>query len=183
MKQYELTDYDISSAKIKNCVIKNFRKNLLDRIKHCGPGKKLKTYKLFKSTIAFESYLDIIKNPTQRKIYSKFRLSSHELEIEQGRYGDKSIPADQRYCKLCKTSKVEDEFHFVIECPVYKKERLNLLEYIEEHFKTVAELQAFDKFIWLMSQEDPLCILKVAKFLQKANDMRQKEIQLRLLNK
>ena len=78
---------------------------------------------------------------------------------------------------------MEDEFHFVTECPIYEKERLNLLEYIEEHFKNVAELQAFDKFIWLMSQEDPLCILKVAKFLQKANDMRQKEIQLRLLNK
>ena len=64
-----------------------------------------------------------------------------------------------------------------------KRLRLNLLEYIEEHFKNVAELQAFDKFIWLMSQEDPLCILKVAKFLQKENDMRQKEIQLQLLNK
>ena len=123
------------------------------------------------------------KSPTQRKIYSKFRLSSHELEIEQGRYGAKSIPADQRYCKLCKTSKVEDEFHFVIECPIYEKESLNLMEYAEEHFKNVAELQAFDKFIWLMSQEDPLCILKVAKFLQKANYIRQKEIQLRLLNK
>ena len=34
-----------------------------------------------------------------------------------------------------------------------------------------------------MSQEDPLCILKVAKYLQKANDMIQKEIHLRLLNK
>ena len=96
------------------------------------------------------------------------------------RYGAKSIPADQRYGKLCKTSKVEDEFHFVIECPIYEKERLNLLEYIQEPFKNIAELQTFDKFIWLMGQEDPLCILK---FLQKATDIRQKEIQLRLLNK
>ena len=78
---------------------------------------------------------------------------------------------------------MEDELHFVSECQIYKKERLNLLKYIDEHFKNVAELQAFDKFIWLMSQEDPLCILKVAKFLQKANDMRQKEVQLRLPNK
>ena len=77
---------------------------------------------------------------------------------------------------------MEDEFHFVIECPIYKKERLNLLEYIDEHFKNLAELQVFDKFIWLMSQEDPLCILKVAKFPQKANDMTQKETQHRLLN-
>ena len=103
MKQYELTDYETPSAKIKINVIENFKKNLLDRIKHCGPGKKSRTYKLFKNFIGFKSYLDIIKSPTQRKIYSKFRLTSHELEIEQGRYGAKSIPADQRYRKLCKT--------------------------------------------------------------------------------
>ena len=78
---------------------------------------------------------------------------------------------------------MEDELHFVIECPIYKKKRRNLLEYIDGHFKNVAELQAFDKFIWLMSQEDPLCILKVAKFLENANDMMQKEIQPRSLNK
>ena len=54
------------------------------------------------------------------------------------------------------------------------------LEHIDEHFKNCKLL---NKFIWLMSQEDPLCILKVAKFLQKVNDMRQKEIQLRPLNK
>ena len=88
--------------------------------------------------------------------------------------GDKTFETD--------FSKVEDEFHFVIECPIYKPERLNLWEYVDDQFKNVAELQAFDKFIWLMSQENPLCTLKVAKFLQKANDMRQKEIQVRLLN-
>ena len=126
MKQYELTDYDIPSAKIKNNVIENFRKNLLDRIKHCGPGKKLRTYKIFKNTIAFESYLDIIKVQHNEKYILNLDFSFHELGIEQGRYGAKSIPADQRYCRLYKTSKMEDEFHFVIECPSYEKERLNL---------------------------------------------------------
>ena len=58
-----------------------------------------------------------------------------------------------------------------------------LFECIDKHFKKVAKLLDFDKFISLMSQEDPLCILKVAKSLQKANDVRQKEIQLQLLNK
>ena len=84
MKQYELTNCDIPSAKIKKNEIENFRKNLLDRIKNCGSGKKLRTYKLFENAIGFESYLDIIKSPTQRKIYSKFRLNSHKLEIEKG---------------------------------------------------------------------------------------------------
>ena len=63
--------------------------------------------------VKFESYLDILKNQKQRKIYSKFRLSSHDLEIERGRYESKSTPVNQRICKLCSDGKVEDEFHFL----------------------------------------------------------------------
>ena len=37
----------------------------------------------------YESYLDTIKNTKYRVILSKFRLSSHDLEIERGRYGHK----------------------------------------------------------------------------------------------
>ena len=44
----------------------------------------------------------------------KFRISSHNLEIEHGRYFN--ISADQRICKLCKLT-VEDEIHFLLECP------------------------------------------------------------------
>ena len=127
--------------------------------------------------VKFESYLDILKNQKQRKIYSKFRLSSHDLEIERGRYGSKSTPVNKRICNLCSDGKVEDEFHFLIECPFYMHERNSLFEYIFLHFANVAQLNDYDKFIWLMSQEDGFCTLKVARYLQKATDKRQYELQ------
>ena len=43
---------------------------------------------------------------------TKFRLSSHDLEIEKGRYGTNSKPAKDRSYKTCNQGKVEDEFHF-----------------------------------------------------------------------
>ena len=74
----------------------------MQRLKGCETGKKLRTYKDFKSMVKFESYLDILKNQKQRKIYSRFRLSSHDLEIERGRFGSKSTPVNQRISKLCR---------------------------------------------------------------------------------
>ena len=46
----------------------------------------------------------------------KIRLSSHNLFIESGR--SQYIPRSERICQLCNTV-IEDEFHFVLKCPVY----------------------------------------------------------------
>ena len=45
-----------------------------------------------------------------------------------------------------------------------------LFDNVFRHFPNVAQLNDYDKFIWLMSQEDGSCILKVARYLRKATD-------------
>ena len=40
----------------------------------------------------------------------------------------KKIPAESRFCQLCKSGKVEDEIHFITECHVFTDER-NMLFY------------------------------------------------------
>ena len=45
-------------------------------------------------------------------------MSSHRLEVETGRWArPNAIPFAERLCKIC--NKLEDEFHFIFECPVY----------------------------------------------------------------
>ena len=94
MKTYDLTSANLSLNLVKNKIIANFNDTSLDRIKNCRLGKKLRTYNTFKQVIKFEPYLDFIKNTSLRKIYSRFRLSSLDLEKERGRYGAKSTPPD-----------------------------------------------------------------------------------------
>ena len=53
---------------------------------------------------------------------SKIRLSAHSLAIETGRYGRPPVPATERFCKYCK-DKVENEIHFILDCPLYKSVR------------------------------------------------------------
>ena len=117
LRKDDLIKDDLSKNKIKSRLITNFNNNsLLDRLKKCEQSKKLRTYKKFKTVTGFEKYLDILENQKQRKLLTKFRLSSHDLEIERGRYGTKSLPVDERICKLCNERKVEDEFHFLMQC-------------------------------------------------------------------
>ena len=58
-------------------------------------------------------------------LITKFRISSHQLEIERGQYRNTS--ASQRICKLCNLE-VEDELHFLLECPKSNKIRKEILE-------------------------------------------------------
>ena len=43
------------------------------------------------------------------------------LEVECGRW--KGLKLDERKCKLCNQCDVEDESHFLFECPKYNTER------------------------------------------------------------
>ena len=59
-----------------------------------------------------ENYLHLL-TPQKREILCKFRISSHDLEIERGHYY--KIDVDNRICKLYNI-KVEDKIHFLLEC-------------------------------------------------------------------
>ena len=52
---------------------------------------------------------------------SRLRTSSHRLEIEAGPW-EKPVrkPVNERLCSFCGV--LEDEYHFVLECPLYMDE-------------------------------------------------------------
>ena len=70
------------------------------------------------------------------KTIAKFRLSSHSLNIETGRWHKpKPIERELRFCPWCPT-KIEDEFHFILECPKYEQLRRTHLPSNALHFRT-----------------------------------------------
>ena len=78
-------------------------------------SKKLSFYNNIKKD------LYLIKNFTQRKMFTQFRISNHKLEIENGRY--KNIPRDKRFLEYCDSNEIEDVYHFVLKCQNCKKIR------------------------------------------------------------
>ena len=91
MNENNIKEMNVSNSDISHKLKEKFKSGLLQRIKSYGDGKKLRTYALYKQVIKYEPYLSLIKNTKNRIILSKFRLSSHDLEIERGRYGNRSV--------------------------------------------------------------------------------------------
>ena len=81
---------------------------------------KADTYKLFKNTVKFESYLTDIKNRKHRVTFTKYRLSDHCLMIEKGRHKRPLVPREERYCPFTPT--VESEIHFLHSAVLIKTE-------------------------------------------------------------
>jgi len=68
---------------------------------------------------SYELYLDTITNDKRRKTLTRFRLSSHCLFIETGRYN--GTPRNERKCVLCTPNVCESEYHFLIMLPIVKR--------------------------------------------------------------
>ena len=83
---------------------------------------KLDFYKSIKQDFKSENYLKIA-NFDARASVCKLRTSSHNLEIEVGRYTNPITPRNDRVCAYCLFIKneaiVESESHVLTQCPLY----------------------------------------------------------------
>ena len=118
------------------------------------------TYRLF-ATFSFKQYLDQINIKKFRTAVTRLRVSSHRLEVETGRWHKPNkIPKHERKCQLCNS--LEDEFHFIIECPLYHDFRELL---INKYFWRRPNIL---KFIELMQSENVKIMRNVSIFLFKS---------------
>ena len=92
-------------------------------------SSKLKTLSILKSNLGCEDYLLSVSNTANRTALTKFRLSNHNLVIEKGRYENMSLC--DRTCPFC-PNQIENEFHFLIKCPIYTEQRVKMLSDIKD---------------------------------------------------
>ena len=109
----EIADIDLTT--IKQRILDHYYQSWYSS-KNNSP--RLSTYSRFKHTFNLESYLDIIYERKCKIALTRFRLSSHRLEIERGRYFN--IPRTERKCKFCSQNTIENEYHFLLVCLLYK---------------------------------------------------------------
>ena len=66
----------------------------------------------------------------------------------------KKIPAESRFCPICKSDNAEDEIHFLSECPAFSVERNVFFHSISKMCKNFTSMSNFRKCIWLLSNEN-----------------------------
>ena len=134
---------------------------------------KLTTFYKIKECFRSEPYLSVL-NSDQRNLITKFRISAHQLRIETGRYERKKNQAgkisilekEEKVCRYCNLSKVEDESHFLLECPLYNHERSNLFNEIRSICEFFLSLNNHDKFYWILNNENYKILSIFSTFLK-----------------
>lgn len=160
-------------ALVLKTIVKNYKikfNQKLSNMLHDNNGK-LRTYALFKSSFNTENYFDILKNRNTRACLTRFRISSHRLQIEVGRYN--KTPRQQRFCEICNSGEVEDEIHFITSCSSYNNLRNIFYQEICSLNNNFSSLSDKNKFIWLMSNENEGIVHLLAGFINDCYRVRE----------
>ncbi len=90
--------------------------------------------------------------------------------IERGRYereNNTMLPENKRICKFCNTHKIEDEYHFVMYCPLYANKRKLLFAKL-----SLNHLPEKDIFHELMSAKDQIISSSFGRYITECLDLR-----------
>ena len=160
----------------------NTIKTIIDKIKtdyvsgwkhQLSNSSKLTFYNKIKKEYKQEQYLTIVKNPCQRRLYTKLRISNHKLLIEYGRYHQ--IPREERICKHCNLNAIENEFHFAFECPKYDNLRNNSNNILKNMFEQdLSKSSREDLLTHIMTNTDPVLTNLFSNFIMKCFKVRDK---------
>ena len=72
------------------------------------------------SQFVAQPYLSRVDDFRSRKGIARFRCSNHVLQIEVGRHSKgERPPVEERLCTRCDLCAVENEAHFLLDCPAY----------------------------------------------------------------
>ena len=110
-------DLDSFKQKLKSYVSEKWKTSVLSK-------PKLRTYKLYKTELEPEWYVDNFVGRFQRSIFARFRCGVLPLQIEVGRFRGQNV--NERICQVCKAA-VKSEIHFLFECPAYGTDRVEFL--------------------------------------------------------
>ena len=104
-----------------------------------------------------------------RNKLTKIRISAHSLAIKTGRYTKPVTPSDQRTCKYCKhLHVVEDEIHFLFQCPQYNSIRSKFGIYE----KVLAPTDILDEeMIKTINPISPKDLKSICMYIQQALDI------------
>ena len=124
---------------------------------------KLRFYKKIKGSFSVEPYMELVHNRNQRSFLTRFRVSSHRLRVETGRWTVPKTAYENRICVYCSSGSVDSELHCITQCQLTEQNRNSLYNIIGNIDNTFVNLSNEQKLAYLLCPVDSLR----AKFCNK----------------
>ena len=114
-------------------------------------SSKLRTYALVKKYFCVEPYILHIRGGHLIAAMARYRMSSHDLNVERGRYNNPITTINQRICTRCESNEIDDERYFLLHCNAMNNEREILLNSVA----AIINMQPTnDMFLRIMTSRD-----------------------------
>ena len=150
------------TQRVKDCCFQEWSSEIRE-------SARLRTYREFKSALEPEQYLSSITVMKYKRALARFRCPSHKLRVESGRH--ENVLLTVRCCPFCvlfDVSVIEDEYHFLMSCPLYADDRA---VHIPKYYYT---FPSREKFNYLLSNANSKLNFQLAIFIFKSFQTRER---------
>jgi len=140
---------------------------------------KLRLYRKLKNRLVLEDYVVDLDRAKSREL-TMLRGGTNRLRIEIGRWSQERV--EQRICKVCLRDEVEDETHFLLTCPMYWSERVEMVRRIRDECEIdcIENLEGEDLIQILIGigwrKKSKKIRRIVVDYIKKANEIRKRYI-------
>ena len=86
---------------------------------------------------------------SSRSFIAQVRSGTLPINIEIGRFQQKEI--DERICPACNSNCVEDEFHFIFDCPLYAGIRTVFMDFTCDKIRDFEKKDRYEQLKVMMS--------------------------------
>ena len=125
-------------------------------------SSKLRTYALVKKYFCVEPYILHIRGNHLIRAIARYRMSSHDINIERGRFNNPEIPKNQRICTRCELNEIDDKIHLLLHCSAMNNER----EILFDSLAAIINIQPTNEmFLRIMTSRDITVVKSLAQFI------------------
>ena len=125
-------------------------------------SSKMRTYALVKKCFCVEPYILHIRGNHLITSMARYRMSSHDLNIERGLYNNPITPVNQRICTRCELNEIDDAIHLLLHCSAKNNER----EILFNSVTATINIQPTNKmFLRIMTSRDITVVKSLAQFI------------------
>jgi hypothetical protein len=118
---------------IKNIIKSKFKEKMWCD-KELKEKRKLRYSKdVINRNIEDQNYLFVLTSVKKKISIAKIRTNSHEFHSKSVPWTIPKTPWNERVSHLCDTKKVEDEKHFLLDCPAYTQISSHFSKYLSHY--------------------------------------------------
>ena len=146
---------------IKERINDTFKQQCYNRIMTTPKGI---LYKHLVNEFKLQNYLRKPLDARCLKEITKIRTCAHKLNLEFGRH--RNVERSERKCRLCNLNEIEDEYHFILQCPLYNGIRIKFIKTYYHKRPSVLKLTQ------LLTSQNNKELSNLGHYLLKANAFR-----------